>query len=128
MVAAHRTRATALPQLRRVSSTIGEQHPAVPRVFRIRRGIEQIAAEEGGEWEHERVARPEEMDGLRRIQAFLRRDDDPNEVLEAIGLEQGNNAADRADGDTEGGDLLRASLAEHGLKSSHSRFEARPVL
>src|SRR2546430_13606600 len=69
------------------------------------------------------MARPEEMDGFSWVQAVLRRDDDPDEILEAIGLEEGDDAADRADGDPEGGDLSRAPFAEIGMKASLDRSD-----
>src|SRR5437016_14479683 len=71
MVGAHRTRTTALAELGRPSGAIGEQHPPVPRVLRIRGRIEQVGSRKGCEGEHERMARPDEMVGLRWVPALL---------------------------------------------------------
>ena len=44
----------------------------------------------------EGMARAEEVDRLRGIEAFLRRNDDADEIAEPVGLEEGHDASDRA--------------------------------
>ena len=107
---AHRAEAAALAEFRGAPRPIGEEHAPVARVLRIRGRVEEVASEEHRQGEDERMPGAEQVHRLRRIEAPLRREDDANEIPEPVRLEQGDDAADRADRDVQGGHLARTPL------------------
>src|SRR6266581_458587 len=91
---AHGTQAAALPDLGGASGAVREEHAAVPSVLRVRCGVEEVAPEEDGEREDERMAGTEQMDRLRGVQTLLRCENDPDEIAEPIRFEERHDAAE----------------------------------
>jgi hypothetical protein len=118
---ADRAQAAALPDLGGVPGPFREQHPTVPRVLRVGGGVEQVTAQEHRKREHERMSAAEQVDRLRRIEAFLRRDDHADEIAEPIRPEQRHHAADRAHGDAERRHVPGASLPQVGVEAALDR-------
>src|SRR5947207_3465308 len=127
MFGADRARATGLAEFRCAARSLREEHAAVASIFRVGRGVGQVASEEHREREHHRMPRSEEVDGLRRVQSLLRCDDDSDKIPKSIRLKEGDDAADRANGDAEGRHLARASLAEVRVQASLNRADERHV-
>src|SRR5439155_25671500 len=72
MRGANGTVATAFAHLARAARTVGEEHATGAGVLRVGSGVEEVAPQEGREREDEGMARAEQMDRLRGIEAFLR--------------------------------------------------------
>src|SRR2546428_211550 len=64
------------------------------------------------------MARAEQVDRLRGIEALLRRNDDGDEIREPVGLEEGHDASDRAHRHIEGRHRSRAALAQVGVEAA----------
>src|SRR5438552_2278272 len=90
MRGAHGTQATAFSDIARATGAIGEEHASVAGILRVRGGVEEIAPQEGRDREDQRMARAEEMDGFRRVQALLRGNDDADEIPESAMTAPGN--------------------------------------
>src|SRR2546425_6161837 len=118
MCRADGTEATAFSDLARVASAVGEEHATVARVLRVGSGVEQVAPQEGREGEYEGMARTEQVDRLRRIEAFLRRNDDADQIPEPVCLQERNDASDRANRHIEGRHRSRAALAQVGVEAA----------
>src|SRR5439155_1699364 len=103
MRGAHGTQATAFSDIARATGAIGEEHASVAGILRVRGGVEEIAPQEGRDREDQRMARAEEMDGCRRVQALLRGNDDADEIPESVCLQERHDSSDRAYRDVEGG-------------------------
>jgi len=108
---AYGTEATARSDIARAARAVGEEHATVAGILRVRGGIKEVAPQEGREGEDQRMARAEQVDGLRGIEAFLRRDDDADQIPEPICLQEGHDASDRAHRHVEGRHRSRAALA-----------------
>src|SRR5437764_15266667 len=64
---------------------------------------------------------------LKRDQSLLRCDDASDKIPKSIRRKEGDDAADRANGDAEGRHLARASLAEVRVQASLNRADERHV-
>src|SRR3989442_7214678 len=69
------------------------------------------------------MAGAEQMDGLRGVEAFLRRDDHANEVAEPVGFEERHDPTNRAHADAEGRDSLRTSLPQVVVQAALDRAD-----
>ena len=67
------------------------------------------------------MARAEEMDGFRRVQALLRGNDDADEIPESVCLQERHDSSDRAYRDVEGGHRSRAALAQVRMEAALDR-------
>src|SRR5438093_8390457 len=67
------------------------------------------------------MARAEEMDGFRRVQALLRGNDDADEIPESVCLQERHDSSDRAYRDVEGGYRSRAALAQVRMEAALNR-------
>src|SRR3989442_4849669 len=111
MCRADGTEATTFSDIARATRAVGEKHATVAGILRVRGGVEQVASQEGGEGEDQRMARAEQVDGHRGIEALLRRDDDTDEIPETVCLHEMHDAADRTHRHIEGRHRSRAALA-----------------
>ncbi len=92
-----------------------EHQPVVTGELGIGSRIEHIAAEQDGEREDHRMARPEEMHRPGRHQSLLGGDDHVHQVGEAVALHQRHHSADRMDVHIHRGHLPGAVLPLVGI-------------